>query len=118
MKLARSFLYAWNGITYCFKTQQNFRIHLLILVLVCIAGFLFKISHTEWLVIILCGVLVLMLEMINTAIEYLCDVVTKDIHPMIRIIKDVTAGAVLVSAIGTVIAGLIIFLPKLLLFLK
>ena len=118
MKLGRSFQYAWNGISYCFKTQQNFRIHLLVFTLVCIAGFFLKISHTEWLVIILCGVLVLMLEMINTAIEYLCDVVTTDFHPMIRIIKDVIAGAVLVSAAGTVVAGLIIFLPKILLLLK
>lgn len=112
MKVLRSFRYAWSGIAYCFRSQQNFRIHVFLLILVSIAGILFKISAEEWLIILVCAMLVLVLEMINTAIEFLCDIVTKDLHPLIKIIKDVAAGAVLISAAGSAIVGLIIFLPK------
>ncbi len=112
MKLIKSFGYAWDGILYCFKSQLNFRIHLVLLSCVIIAGFLLKVSNTEWLVIIVCAMLVLVLEMINTALEYLCNLVTENYNPAVKIIKDVAAGAVLLSAIGSVIIALIIFLPK------
>ncbi|MEO6731435.1 MAG: diacylglycerol kinase family protein [Ferruginibacter sp.] len=118
MKVFRSFYYAWSGIRYCFTTQLNFRIHLLIMLLVIIAGFLFNISATEWLFIVLCCMLVLMLEMINTALEYLCDVITTEFNPVIKVVKDVTAGAVLVSAVGSIVTGTVIFLPKIISFLK
>jgi diacylglycerol kinase len=112
MKIFRSFIYAWSGLKYSFKTQLNFRIHLAILLIAIIAGILLKISATEWLFIVLCSMLVLMLELINTAVEYLCDTITTDFHPVIKIVKDISAAAVLVSAAGSVITGLIIFLPK------
>lgn len=80
--------------------------------LVIIAGFLFKISATEWIFIVLCSMLVLMLEMVNTALEYLCDTITTEYNPIIKVVKDVTAGAVLISAVGSVVTGAIIFLPK------
>jgi diacylglycerol kinase len=80
--------------------------------LAIIAGILLKISATEWLFIVLCSMLVLMLELINTAVEYLCDTITTDFHPVIKIVKDISAAAVLISAAGSVITGLIIFLPK------
>jgi undecaprenol kinase/diacylglycerol kinase (ATP) len=63
--------------------------------------------------VITCGTTVLVLEALNTALEYMCDLITKDVHPGIRIIKDVAAAAVLLAATGSVLIGLIIFLPKL-----
>ena len=66
----------------------------------------------EWLVVVLCITVVLTLEMINTAIEKLCDVVQPDYHPQIKIIKDIAAGAVLIAALGSIIIGAIIFVPK------
>ena len=118
MKLIRSFTYAWQGIKYCYKTQLNFRIHLVGLSIVIIASFVLKITSTEWLFIIGCSVLVLALEFVNTAIEHLCDIVTKDIHPAIKIIKDVSAAAVLIAATGSAITGAIIFSPKIISFFK
>jgi undecaprenol kinase/diacylglycerol kinase (ATP) len=114
MKLIQSFGHAWDGIAYCFKTQLNFRIHLLVLLLVAIAGYFFAINTTEWLFIIGCTMLVLSLELINTAIEHVCDTITTEIHPAIKIIKDAAAAAVLLVAVGSVVTGLIIFLPKIL----
>lgn len=114
MKLARSFGFAFSGLGYALKTQQNFRIHLVVLALTLAAGYFFGISRMEWLLVILCAMLVLVLELTNTAIEYLCDLVTTELHPGIKIIKDVAAAAVLVAAAGSVIIGLVIFIPHLL----
>ena len=77
-----------------------------------IAGIFLKISTTEWLFIISCSALVLSIELINTAMEFLCDMVSKEIHPSIKIIKDLGAAAVLLIAAGSVIIGIMIFLPK------
>lgn len=118
MKLFRSFRFAWSGIRYCVKTQPNFRVHLIILSLVVVAGFCFNINNAEWLALVVCGMIVLILEMINTALEYLCDTITTDFHPAIKVIKDVSAGAVLVSAAGSVVVGFIIFLPKIIMLLS
>ena len=115
MKLIRSFAYAWQGIVHCYKKQLNFRIHLLVLLIVAIAAFVFEISSTEWLFIIASSALVLALELMNTAIEYLCDIITKDQHPSIKIIKDVAAASVLIAAAGSAATGIIIFLPKIIL---
>src|SRR4051794_41119236 len=112
MKFVRSFGYAWQGIQYCYKTQLNFRVQLKVLTFAIIAGFALHISNVEWLFIVVCSVAVLTLELINTAIEHLCDTVTKDIHPSIKIIKDASAAAVLLGAAGSLVIGAIIFLPK------
>ena len=118
MKVFKSFVYAWHGMRYSYKTQLNFRIHLLVLAVVIIAGFVLQVNSTEWLFIIVCSMLVLSLELMNTSLEFLCDAVTTEIHPIIKIVKDVSAAAVLLAAAGSVVIGLIIFLPKILNLLK
>jgi len=118
MKLVRSFDYAWQGILFCIKTQLNFRIHLVVLSMVITVGFILNVSITEWLFIIGCSMLVLALELLNTAIEKLCDTISTEIQPEIKIIKDVSAAAVLLSAAGSVVTGIIIFFPKIMQLLK
>lgn len=118
MKIFKSFAHAWQGIRHSYKTQLNFRIHLLVLTGVVIAGFTLQINSVEWLFVIMCSMLVLSLELMNTAIEFLCDAVKKEIHPIIKIIKDVSAAAVLLVAAGSVVIGIIIFLPKILTLIK
>ncbi len=118
MKFVSSFGHAWRGIKYCSKTQLNFNIHLWVLLLVIIAGFFFNISYTEWLFIIACSTLVLAFELMNTAMEQLSDFITKDIHPAIKIVKDLSAAAVLICAAGSVVTGIVIFLPKIIHLLK
>lgn len=105
------------GINYCLQ-QLNFRLHLIATVMVVSAGLYFKINLTEWIAIVFCCMLVLSMEMLNTAIEKFCDLVTTEIHPLIKIIKDISAGAVLVCAIGSIITAFIIFIPKILLLIK
>jgi diacylglycerol kinase len=118
MKLIKSFNYAFSGIKTTFASETNFKIHLLAAIMAIAFGFAVNISNTEWEVIILCIAFVLSMEMINTAIEKLCNMVHKDIHPVIKSVKDITAGAVLVAAVGSLIIGSVIFLPKILVYLK
>ncbi|MEO6254679.1 MAG: diacylglycerol kinase family protein [Ferruginibacter sp.] len=118
MKLIRSLGYAWNGIQSCFASESNFRIHALLTIVVLILSMLFDISAIEWIAVGFCIAFVIAMEMLNTAIEKLCDVVHPGVHPGIKKVKDMAAGAVLISAIFSLITGLIIFLPKIILYFK
>ena len=92
--------------------EANFKIHVAFALLAGIAGFLLHISVHEWIVVLMCTGFVICMEMLNTAIEQLCNVVKQDIHPVIRIVKDISAGAVMVSAVIAFLCGMVIFLPK------
>jgi undecaprenol kinase len=112
--LFKSFECSARGVARVVLTQRSFRIQLLIFVLAVIAGFIFHISNTEWLFIILISGIVLSLEMINTALESIIDLMIEEYRINVRRIKDITAGAVLVSSLIALIVGLIIFIPYLL----
>ncbi|WP_165767880.1 diacylglycerol kinase family protein [Virgibacillus indicus] len=111
------FSYAWNGIKHVIRTERNFRFHLMAAILVIIAGIVFHISHVEWSLVMIVIGLVLILEMINTAIEKLIDYLKPEINPAAKIIKDISAAAVLISAITAAAIGLIIFIPKIIIIL-
>ncbi len=113
----RSFRFALNGIQNLFN-ERNFRIQFLIGMVVALLGFLLKIDKFEWLIILLAIGIILSLEAINSAIETLCNLVNPDYHPMIKKIKDISAGAVLISSILVAIVGIIIFLPKIIIYIK
>jgi diacylglycerol kinase len=112
----KRFRYAIDGLISAIRSEANMRIHIVAAVLACIAGFYFNLASGEWIVIIICIVLVISFELINTAVEELCNMIHPEQHPVIKKIKDIAAGSVLVAAIGSVVVGLIIFLPKLILF--
>jgi diacylglycerol kinase len=112
-KRAQSFGNAFNGIVQTMRNEHNFRIHLMVMLLVIIFGFALKVSTNEWLVIILCSGMVLSAEIFNSAIENLTDIISPEQNPKAGLAKDMAAAAVLVSAIAAAIAGLIIFVPKL-----
>ena len=113
-KFIKGFAFALNGIKVFFSTQLNGRFHVFAAVLVIILGFVFKITCYEWISILLAIGLVIITEMINTAIEFLCNFITTEIHSDIKKIKDISAGAVLISAIIAFCIGLIIFVPHIL----
>ncbi|HEY5408679.1 MAG TPA: diacylglycerol kinase family protein [Ginsengibacter sp.] len=112
MKFIRSVQCAWHGIKYCFKSEKNFRMELIIASITFSFAIALKIGVNEWLAILFCSALVLSLEIINTAIEKLSNIVTMSIHPVIKLIKDMAAGAVFLVSIISLIIGAIIFLPK------
>src|SRR5437867_4593652 len=112
--LLASFGFAFAGLAYCFRTQRNFRIHIAIAVVMSVVGVFLGLSWVEWAVFAAMVVLVLSAEMANTMIESLVDLVTTEYHPLAGIAKDVAAGIVLLTAMGAVVVGLFIFLPRLL----
>ena len=111
-RLIKSFKYALEGIIYAFKYVQNIIVHTLVCIIVIILGFLLKISYFEWLICLILFGLVIATELINTAIEALVDLACPKIDPLAKIAKDTASGAVLVFALTSVIAGLMIFIPK------
>jgi diacylglycerol kinase len=113
-KLIKSFGYALSGLADLFKTEQNAKIHLAITILVISAGLIFKIAPIEWCIVLICIALVISTEALNTCIEKTIDYLFKEKNETARIVKDISAGAVLICAIISVICGLIIFLPKVL----
>ena len=112
MRVIKSFGWAFTGLKDCILHEKNFRIQYVLAFLVVIAGFFLDLSSTEWMIILLCFAVVLSFEIINSAIEKLCDLVSPDFNLTIKKVKDMSASAVLLSAIITFIIGCIIFLPK------
>lgn len=111
-KRIKSFGYAGRGIRTVFATETNMKIHILIAILVLVGGFTFRISAIEWIACLLCIGLVFGMEMINTSIENIVDLVSPDYHPLAGKAKDIAAGAVLLCAIISVIVGVLVFVPK------
>lgn len=111
-KRIKSFTYAFSGWRIASKEEPNYIIHLFAALLAVSLGFYFKINTTEWLFIILAIAIVLASELFNTALEVLCDYIQPEKHQSIKKIKDLSAGAVLITAIATMIGGLLIFIPK------
>lgn len=111
-RLFNSFKYAYEGIKYAFKYEQNITVHFIAMVLAILFGFVFNISITEWLVIFLIIGLVIATELINTSIEATIDLITNQTHPLAKIAKDTAAGAVLVFGITALVVATLIFIPK------
>lgn len=105
--------FAINGLKNVFVNERNFKIHLLMGLIVMLISIYLKLSYIEWVMIILVIGLVLITEIINSAIEKLIDYVKPEIHPTAKVIKDTMAGAVLISAIVSILVGTMIFIPKL-----
>jgi undecaprenol kinase/diacylglycerol kinase (ATP) len=110
--LFTAFKHAFRGIKDFFIADRNGKLHLTAALIVIATGVWLHISITEWCLLLLCIAAVITLEMMNAAIEKLCDLIHKDFHPSIKFIKDVSAGAVLFASIISAITGLIIFIPK------
>ncbi|MDO8658481.1 MAG: diacylglycerol kinase family protein [Candidatus Levybacteria bacterium] len=112
--LIKSFGYAFEGIYYALKYNQNLRIHFLIAILVIIASVIFKVSAFEMGILGVMILLVICTEMINTTIEQMVDLIVNEHRQEAKVAKDVSAGMVLLAAIGSVIVGLLIFVPHVL----
>lgn len=108
----KSFRYAFNGIGDLLRYEHNARIHLVILMIVVITGLCLGITGYSWMAIMFVAGLVFVSECFNTAIEYISDEITGEPNENIRRAKDVAAAGVLISAIISVITGLVIFLPE------
>jgi diacylglycerol kinase (ATP) len=116
--LGESFFYAISGMLYAFRTQRNIKIHFMTALLVIIFGYLLKLSIMELLALSITIALVLVAEMINTAIETVVDMYTQEYHPLAAVAKNVAAGAVLISAINAIFVGYLIFYKRIVILLS
>jgi diacylglycerol kinase (ATP) len=109
---ALSFVYAFRGVGVMLASQHNAWIHAVATIVVLAAGFAFGLSAMEWCWIVLSVMAVWTAEALNTAFEFLADAAQPDFHPLVKRAKDVAAGAVLISAIGSIVIALLVFGPR------
>jgi diacylglycerol kinase (ATP) len=109
----KSFRHAFRGLYYLFRNEHNAWIHCFMALCVIVAGFVFQLSTTEWIFVLFAIGLVFMAELLNSALEQLCNAVTIEHHPLIKKSKDLGAAAVLIAAITAAIVGFLVFLSKL-----
>jgi len=112
-KLFKSFGYAFEGVYASLASEQNLLIHFIAAIAVIIAGFIVQLNGLEWILITLCITLVIGAELFNTAIELLTDMISPQMSPMAKKVKDISAAAVLIISIGALVTGAIIFVNKL-----
>lgn len=113
-KFVKSFGYAGNGVKEAFKNEPNFRVHSFFAVVSLALAFYFQFSAVKLAILVLTVMLVIILELINTAIEKVVDRISPHYSPLAKVAKDVSAAAVLISAIGAILIGLLLFLPNIL----
>jgi diacylglycerol kinase len=110
--LLNSFRYAINGIKEASRTEWNVQIHVFIAIVIIVLGYIVNLERWEWVSIILCVALVIAMELINSSIEKLVDILIPEYNVKAGLVKDIAAGSVLVCSIAAAIVGCIIFVPK------
>lgn len=100
---------AVEGFIYVMKTERNMRVHFLIGLFILLGGIYLNLSSLELMILFVTIAMVLVTEMVNTALELIVDMVKSEFHPIARIIKDVSAGAVLLTAVNAIIVGYVLF---------
>ena len=113
-----SFKFAFAGLETALKQEPNFQVHVVIAVLVLITAALLKFNTYEWLLTLFTIAYVIILELINTSLESIVDIVSPDKHPKAKVAKDVAASAVLVATILSIIVLFAMFIPKVILLLS
>lgn len=110
-KRLASFRFAFSGIKHALLHEHNFRLHLVATLISVAAGFYFDINKTDWLILVFAIGFVLIAELFNSAIELIADFISPGKHETIGKIKDISAGAVLIAVLISVIAGTMVFWP-------
>ncbi|CAM3116994.1 diacylglycerol kinase family protein [Filibacter tadaridae] len=108
----KAFIYAWNGILEGFRSERNLKFHMFAAIVVIGAGVATGLTGTEWFIVFVLIAGMLALEMMNSAIERVVDLVTVEQHPLAKEAKDIAAGAVLIFAVASAVIGLLLFIPK------
>ncbi|GGA20488.1 diacylglycerol kinase family protein [Paenibacillus physcomitrellae] len=104
-----TFRYAAAGIWYALRTQRNMKVHLAMAILVTAGAIVFHLPPMSWVLLLLTISSVIGLELVNTALETVVDLVTEEWHPLAKIAKDTAAGAVLIAAFFSVVIGIVLF---------
>ena len=111
-RFLNSIKYSIEGLAHAYKNEQSLWLHAMCTIIIIILGFALKISFIQWAIIVIALVIVLAVELLNTAIEATVDLVTKEIHPLAKVAKDCGSAAAFVSSIMVFIICCFIFVPK------
>jgi len=111
--LGESFRFAATGMVQALRSERNMRIHIVAAILAVLLSHALRLGSLEIAVVVLATVIVIVAEMVNTALEHLVDMVTAEYHPLAAKVKNIAAGAVLTAAVGAAVVGIIIFGPRL-----
>jgi undecaprenol kinase len=111
-RLLKSFTYAWRGLVKTWREEQNLQIHTIVAFVVIFLAYIFSVTFTEWLVLILTILLVILMEVVNSAIERVTDILKPRIHGYVKEIKDIMAAAVMLASLGAILIGFMIFAPR------
>jgi len=117
-RFLNSFKYSLEGLCYAYANEQSLWIHALGSCTIVFLGFLLQVSFNQWAILIIALVVVLAVELLNTAIEAAVDLVTEEIHPLAKIAKDCGSAAAFVTAMMLTVICLFIFIPKIVAFLR
>ena len=112
-KICCSFKYAFDGFVYALRTQNNLRIHHLCALIVIFLAWMLDVSKLDWIILIFSIAIVLFAELMNTAIEYICDIIEPNYNINVKRAKDIAASSVFVTVCSAVVIGMITFYPYL-----
>ncbi|MFA6427638.1 MAG: diacylglycerol kinase [Candidatus Magasanikbacteria bacterium] len=110
-RLAQSFKDAWKGVSYTYQYEQNFRIQVFVSIIVLLAAELFNLAVSEKIVVLMLVLLVIILELINTAVEKFLDLIKPRFDMQVEVVKNIMAAAVFVASFVAVVVGLVVFTP-------
>lgn len=108
-----SLVNAWDGLSYALKSQRNLRIHIVAGITAVVAAVAMDFSRVEVVLVVLAACLVILGEMLNTALEFALNLLEARHHPVVRAAKDLAAGGVLAAVAGSILVGILLFGPRL-----
>ena len=111
-RFLKSFKYSLEGLKYAYKNEQSMLVHLIVTIIAVTLGILFKISNFEWIITIFLLSVTASLELLNNAIEAVCDMVTLEYNKLAKIAKDTASASVFFTSMLGFVSGLIIYVPK------
>lgn len=111
-RILKSFKFSFDGLKYAYTHEQSLALHVIVMIIVIACGFGFKITPMQWVITLVMGALILVVELFNTSIEAVVDMVTEEYHPLAKIAKDTASAACFVADVIAAGMWLVVFIPK------
>lgn len=117
-RILKSFKFSFEGLKYAYTHEQSLTLHLIVMAIVILCGILCEATIMQWVIILVMGALILVVELINTSIEAVVDMVTQEFHPLAKVAKDTASAAEFVACLIALCMWLYVFIPKIIDFIR